>query len=106
MTSLREEHFVKNYRAATATFPPEVRRAIDTSNATESLNYQLRKIPKNCGHVPADDASQSSCSGSPIRNIEDERSRRREKEHERPTRRRKANSRLIEAHREHELQTP
>ena len=37
-------------------FPPEVRRIIYTTNAIESLNYQLRKIIKNRGHFPNDDA--------------------------------------------------
>lgn len=34
-------------------FPPEVRKIIYTSNVIESLNYQLRKIIKNRGHLPA-----------------------------------------------------
>ena len=33
-------------------FPPPVRRIIYTTNAIESLNYQLRKITKNRGHFP------------------------------------------------------
>jgi putative transposase len=37
-------------------FPPAVRRIIYTTNAIESLNYQLRKIIKNRGHFPNDDA--------------------------------------------------
>jgi putative transposase len=37
-------------------FPPELRRVIYTTNAIESLNYQLRKIIKNRGHFPNDDA--------------------------------------------------
>jgi transposase-like protein len=37
-------------------FPPEVRKIIYTTNAIESLNYQLRKIIKNRGHFPNDDA--------------------------------------------------
>ncbi len=31
--------------------PPDVRKIIYTTNAIESLNYQLRKIIKN-GHFP------------------------------------------------------
>src|SRR6188472_2345671 len=31
-------------------FPPELRRIIYTTNSSESLNYQLRKIIKNRGH--------------------------------------------------------
>jgi putative transposase len=38
-------------------FPPELRRIIYTTNAVESLNYQLRKIIKNRGHFPTDDAA-------------------------------------------------
>lgn len=37
-------------------FPPEIRTAIYTTNAIESVNYQLRKITKNRGHFPNDDA--------------------------------------------------
>ena len=37
-------------------FPPEVRKIIYTTNSIESLNYQLRKIIKNRGHFPNDDA--------------------------------------------------
>ena len=33
-------------------FPPEVRKIIYTTNAIESLNYQLRKIIKNRGAFP------------------------------------------------------
>src|SRR5256885_2724650 len=35
-------------------FPPELRKIIYTTNAIESLNYQLRKIIKNRGHFPTD----------------------------------------------------
>jgi putative transposase len=38
-------------------FPPELRRVIYTTNAIESLNYQLRKVTKNRGHFPNDDAA-------------------------------------------------
>ncbi|MDQ0618388.1 transposase-like protein [Arthrobacter globiformis] len=38
-------------------FPPALRKVIYTTNATESLNYQLRKIIKNCGHFPNDQAA-------------------------------------------------
>jgi putative transposase len=37
-------------------FPPMLRRVIYTTNSIESLNYQLRKIIKNRGHFPNDDA--------------------------------------------------
>jgi putative transposase len=33
-----------------------LRRVIYTTNAIESLNYQLRKVTKNRGHFPSDDA--------------------------------------------------
>ena len=37
-------------------FPAAVRKIIYTTNTIESLNYQLRKIIKNRGHFPNDDA--------------------------------------------------
>ena len=37
-------------------FPPEVRTVIYTTNMIESINYRLRKITKNRGHFPTDDA--------------------------------------------------
>ena len=37
-------------------YPPEIRRAIYTTNAIESLNYQLRKVTKNRSSFPTDDA--------------------------------------------------
>ena len=41
-------------------FPPEVRRAIyatNATNATESANARLRKIIKTRGQLPSDDAA-------------------------------------------------
>lgn len=38
-------------------FPPEVRRIVYTTNAIESLHMQLRKIIKNRGHFPSDEAA-------------------------------------------------
>lgn len=38
-------------------FPPEIRRVVDTTNAIESLNMQLRKIIKTRGHFPNDEAA-------------------------------------------------
>jgi putative transposase len=38
-------------------FPPEVRRVIYTTNATESVNSRLRKIIKTRGHFPSDEAA-------------------------------------------------
>ena len=37
-------------------FPPMLRRVIYTTNSIESLNYQLRKVSKNRGHFPSDEA--------------------------------------------------
>jgi putative transposase len=34
-----------------------VRKVIDTANAIESVNFQLREIIKNRGHFPGDDAA-------------------------------------------------
>jgi transposase-like protein len=38
-------------------FPPAIRKVIYTTNAIESINAQLRKIIKNRGHFPTDDAA-------------------------------------------------
>lgn len=38
-------------------FPPELRRIVYTTNAIESLNYQLRKVLKTKGHFPNDEAA-------------------------------------------------
>lgn len=38
-------------------FPKEVRKLVYTTNAIESLNYQLRKIIKTKGHFPSDEAA-------------------------------------------------
>jgi transposase-like protein len=38
-------------------FPPQVRRIIYTTNMIESLHMQLRKIIKNRGHFPTDEAA-------------------------------------------------
>jgi putative transposase len=37
-------------------FSPEIRKVIYTSNAIESMNYQLRKVTKTRGSFPTDDA--------------------------------------------------
>jgi putative transposase len=37
-------------------FDPAIRKIIYTTNAIESLNYQLRKVTKTKGHFPTDDA--------------------------------------------------
>jgi len=38
-------------------FDPAIRKIIYTTNAIESLNYQLRKVTKTRGHFPTDDAA-------------------------------------------------
>lgn len=58
-------------------FAPEVRKIIYTTNAIESLNYQLRKIIKNRGHFP-NDAAVIKLLWLAIRDIEDKRARQRE----------------------------
>jgi putative transposase len=76
-------------------FPPELRRVIYTTNSIESLNYQLRKIIKNRGHFPNDDAVVKLL-WLAICNIEDKRARQRAKEKGRPATERKAPGRLVE----------
>jgi putative transposase len=76
-------------------FPPELRKIIYTTNAIESLNYQLRKIIKNRGHFPNDDAVIKLL-WLAIRDIEDKRARQRAKEKGLPVNERKAPGRLVE----------
>lgn len=77
-------------------FPPELRKVIYTTNAIESLNYQLRKIIKNRGHFPSDDAA-TKLLWLAICNIEDKRARDRAKERGTPRDgKRKAEGRLVE----------
>lgn len=38
-------------------YPPEIRRMIYTTNAIESLHMQVRKVIKNRGHFPSDEAA-------------------------------------------------
>jgi putative transposase len=77
-------------------FPPEARKILYTTNASESLNYQLRKIIKNRGHFPNDDAVVKLL-WLAIRDIEDKRARERAKEAGRPKGQpRKAPPRLVE----------
>jgi putative transposase len=38
-------------------FPPEIRRAVYTTNAIEALNRQLRKVLKTRGHMPNEQAA-------------------------------------------------
>lgn len=60
-------------------FPPELRRVIYTTNAIESLNYQLRKVIKNRGHFP-NDVAAIKLLWLAICDIEDKRARARQKE--------------------------
>jgi putative transposase len=77
-------------------FPPQVRKILYTTNSIESLNYQLRKIIKNRGHFPNDDAVVKLL-WLAIRDIEDKRARQRAKEAGQPRGQpRKAASRLVE----------
>ena len=76
-------------------FPPMVRRVIYTTNAIESLNYQLRKIIKNRGQFPSDEAVVKLL-WLAICNIEDKRARQRAKERGTPANKRKAPGRLVE----------
>ena len=39
-------------------FPPDVRRAIYTTNTIEALNRQIRKVIKTRGHFPTEDAAR------------------------------------------------
>lgn len=76
-------------------FPPELRRVIYTTNAIESLNYQLRKVTKSRGHFP-NDAAAVKLLWLAICDIEDKRARDREKERGLPSANRKASGRLVE----------
>jgi putative transposase len=77
-------------------FPPALRRIIYTTNSIESLNYQLRKIIKNRGHFPNDDAVIKLL-WLAIRDIEDKRAAERAKEAGRPKNQpRKAPPKLVE----------
>ena len=76
-------------------FPPEVRKIVYTTNAIESLNYQLRKVTRNRGHFP-NDAAVVKLLWLAICNIEDRRARDRERERGLPGNQRKAPGRLVE----------
>jgi putative transposase len=108
LLAFAESDLGKRYPAAVATwenawdrfipflaFPPEVRKIIYTTNSVESLNYQLRKIIKNRGHFPNDDAVIKLL-WLAIRDIEDKRARQRAKEKGRPANQRKAPGKLVE----------
>ena len=76
-------------------FAPEIRRIIYTTNSIESLNYQLRKIIKNRGHFPNDDAVIKLL-WLAIRDIEAKRAAERAREAGRPRNQRKAPGKLVE----------
>jgi putative transposase len=76
-------------------FPPAVRKIIYTTNAIESLNYQLRKIIKNRGHFPNDDAVIKLL-WLAIRDIEDKRARERARQAGRPKNEHSAPGKLVE----------
>lgn len=76
-------------------FPPAVRKVIYTTNSIESLNYQLRKIIKNRGHFPSDDAVIKLL-WLALRDIEDKRARARERDRGKPSNQRTAPPRLVE----------
>jgi putative transposase len=76
-------------------FPPALRRVIYTTNAIESLNYQLRKVTKNRGHFP-NDLAVVKLLWLAICDIEDKRARDRDRERGRPASERRASGRLVE----------
>jgi len=76
-------------------FAPAVRKVIYTTNSIESLNYQLRKIIKNRGHFPSDDAVIKLL-WLAIRDIEDKRARARQKDRGKPAGARTAPGYLVE----------
>jgi len=109
LTTFADSNLGKKYPAAVATwenawdrftpflaFGPALRKVIYTTNSIESLNYQLRKIIKNRGHFPSDQAVVKLL-WLAICNIEDKRARDREEEKggSRATKR-KAEARLVE----------
>lgn len=76
-------------------FPPQLRRVIYTTNAIESINYQLRKVTKNRGHFP-NDAAVVKLLWLAICDIEDKRARERAREKGLPANKRRAPGRLVE----------
>ncbi|WP_448074037.1 IS256 family transposase [Georgenia yuyongxinii] len=92
LTAFADSNLGKKYPAAVATwenawdrfipflaFGPALRKVIYTTNSIESLNYQLRKIIKNRGHFPNDDAAIKLL-WLAIMNIEGKRARERAKQ--------------------------
>jgi putative transposase len=79
-------------------FSPAVRRLLYTTNAIESLNYQLRKVTKARGHFPGDDAVVKLL-WLAIINIEDKRARERAARREATGKRSDQPARLVEGQR-------
>jgi len=81
-------------------FPPAVRKVIYTTNSI--VHYQIRKVIKNRGHFPTDDAAVKLI-WLAIMNVEDKRAAEREKERGAPRGTRKAPGRLVEGQTTHGL---
>ena len=79
-------------------FSPAVRELLYTTNAIESLNYQLRKVTKARGHFPADDAVVKLL-WLAIINIEDKRARERQARRQATGKRSDQPARLVEGQR-------
>jgi len=108
LTAFADSNLGKKYPAAVATwenawdrftpflaFGPALRKVIYTTNSIESLNYQLRKIIKNRGHFPNDEAVIKLLWLS-IMNIEDKRARERAKQAGKDKKDRQSLPRLVE----------
>lgn len=74
--------------------------AEDNAGTQESVNYQIRKVIKNRGHFPTDDAAVKLI-WLAIMNVEDKRAAEREKERVAPRGTRKAPGRLVEGQTTH-----
>jgi len=79
-------------------FSPAVRKLLYTTNAIESLNYQLRKVTKARGHFPNDDAVVKLL-WLAIINIEDKRARERLARRQQAGKRADQPARLVEGQR-------
>ena len=66
-----------------------------STNSIESLNYQLRKVTKNRGHFPSDEAVIKLL-WLAICDIEDKRARERDKDKGLPASKRRAKGKLVE----------
>jgi putative transposase len=85
-------------RSRTGTVVPGLRKLLYTTNSIESLNYQLRKVTRNRGHFPGDDAAVKLL-WLAIINIEDKRARERARRREESGKRHDQPARLIEGQR-------